>query len=434
MTSPEPGSAAPPPPSLRRNAAWNLVGTIVYALCQWCLLVIIAQTGTVQQVGQFALALAFTAPVMLCANLQLRALLATDARREYRVGHYLAVRLFTIFVSMAVIAGLALFLSGGEQARVILAVALAKAVEALSELIYGLLQRHERMRAIAISLIAKGLCGLSGMGLGLLTSGDLTSGVLAMAAGWVVVMLAYDLPQALRLVVLAELRPVWERSLLLRLMRAAMPMGLIALLLSLSANIPSYFINGHLGTAALGHFTALSYLLVAGNLVIMALGNAVSPRLANQYAAGRGAEFRVLLWRVLLLCLGVGVIAIAACATVGAQVLGLAYGSEYAGFTEVLVLLSVGMAITWIASTLGFAVTAARHLTVQLPIAAAATLACLAANAWLVPAHGLVGAAWSSIIMASVLASGYILVAARVVRVPAPVGADGPAVVAKGSP
>jgi O-antigen/teichoic acid export membrane protein len=115
-------------------------------------------------------------------------------------------------------------------------------------------------------------------------------------------------------------------------------------------------------------------------------------------------------------------------------VLGLAFGSEYAGFTEVLVLLSVGMAITWIASTLGFAVTAARHLAVQLPIVAAATLACLAANAWLVPTHGLVGAAWSSIIMASVLAAGYLLMAARVVRTPAPVGIDGRAAAAKESP
>jgi O-antigen/teichoic acid export membrane protein len=405
--------------SLRSNTAWNLAGTVAYALCQWCLLAVIARNGTAHQVGLFSLSLAITAPVMLCSNLQLRSLLATDATGEYRIGHYLAVRLFTIAIAMAAIAVLAAG-AGGEQTAVIMAVALTKAIEALSEIVYGVLQRHERMQAIAGSLIAKGLLGLGGMWLGLRASGDIFTGVMAMAAGWALVLVAYDIPQAARMASLAELRPAWQRSLLLRLAKAAVPMGLVALLLSLNANLPCYFIEAQLGTAALGRFTALSYLLVAGNLVIMALGNAVSPRLADYHATGQPARFRALLRRVLLICLAVGAAGVAASATLGDLVLTLAYGPGYAGSSDVLVLLTIGMAITWIASSLGFAVTAARRLTVQLPIAALSTIACFAANAWLVPAHGLVGAAWSGIVMASVLAAGYVAIAARVARVPAP--------------
>lgn len=414
-----------PAASLRHIAFWSLAGNVTYALCQWCLLVVIARAGTTHQVGLFALALAFTAPVMLCANLQLRSLLATDAKQEYRIGHYLAVRLVTVVLALSAIATLAFSLNGGEARWAIIAMAVAKAIEALSEIVYGLLQRQERMRAIATSLAIKGVAGLAGMWLALLATGDVAIGILAMAAAWAIALLAYDLPQASRLVTLGELRPVWERSLLLRLLRAAGPMGLVALLLSLNANLPCFFIDGHLGTAELGRFAALSYLLAAGNLVIMALGNALSPRLADQYAAGRRNEYRALLGRMLLLCLAVGVAAVAASAIIGRFVLALVYGNSYGDFADVLVLLTIGVAITWVASVLGFAVTAARQLTIQLPIVAVSTLACLFANAWLVPTHGLIGAAWSSIIMASALTAGYVVVAVRAIRAPSSIAKHG---------
>ena len=420
MTSITPDPAVAAPLSLRRNTAWNLAGTISYALCQWFLLIVIAHVGTVKQVGLFAFALACTAPIMLCANLQLRSLIATDARQDFKIGHYLAVRLFTIAIALAAGVTLATFVSRGEETRVIIAMVLAKSVEALSDISYGVLQRFEQMRVIAMSLVAKGVVGLGCMWLGLLISNDIATGVAAMAAGWTAVLLAYDLPQSLRLVAMDEIRPAWQRTLLLNLVRAAAPMGLVALLLSLGANLPAYFINSQLGTAELGHFTALSYLLVAGNLVIMAMGNAASPRLAKQYAAGRFAEFRALLRRMLLLCLGIGVAGVLASATLGRPLLALVYGIEYAHFSDVLVLLAIGLAITCIASVLGFAVTAARHLSVQLPIVATATLVCLSANAWLVPTHGLLGAAWSGIIMALALTAGYIAATIRVIHPASP--------------
>ncbi|MCJ7504674.1 MAG: lipopolysaccharide biosynthesis protein, partial [Acidobacteriia bacterium] len=81
--------------SLRQNFAWTVLGNVVYAACQWGMLVALAKLGSPSLVGQFALGLALCAPVMMLANLQLRAVQATDARNEYRFGDYLALRLAT---------------------------------------------------------------------------------------------------------------------------------------------------------------------------------------------------------------------------------------------------------------------------------------------------------------------------------------------------
>ena len=57
-------------------------------------------------VGQFALALAVTGPVIMFFNLELRAVQATDAQGQYRFHDYLSLRLIMCFVAMAVIVGI----------------------------------------------------------------------------------------------------------------------------------------------------------------------------------------------------------------------------------------------------------------------------------------------------------------------------------------
>src|ERR1044072_4016691 len=64
--------------SLRTNFSWTLAGNLIYSGCQWGVLIVLARLGSPEQVGQFALALAVTAPVIMLSNLQLRGVLATD--------------------------------------------------------------------------------------------------------------------------------------------------------------------------------------------------------------------------------------------------------------------------------------------------------------------------------------------------------------------
>ena len=45
-----------------------------------------------------------------------------------------------------------------------MAVALAKAIESVSDVFYGSLQQHERMDRIAISMILKGIVSLAALG------------------------------------------------------------------------------------------------------------------------------------------------------------------------------------------------------------------------------------------------------------------------------
>ena len=130
------------PLSLRQNFAWTVAGNVVYGACQWGMLVALAKLGSPQMLGQFALGLTIGAPVMMLANLQLRAVQATDARDEYRFGDYLGLRLLTTVLAFTTIAAIALLARYRWQtALVVILVGAAKSVENLSDVFYGLFQK-----------------------------------------------------------------------------------------------------------------------------------------------------------------------------------------------------------------------------------------------------------------------------------------------------
>ena len=144
--------------SLRSNFVWILSGNVVYAVCQWCMIVALAKLGNAFMVGQFSLALAIATPVLMFSNLHLRAVQATDARRLSSFAEYLQLRAAMTLAGLAVIAGITWF-GHYEQhtAMVILAVALAKAIETLSDIHYGLFQLNDRLDQIGRSMILRGV-------------------------------------------------------------------------------------------------------------------------------------------------------------------------------------------------------------------------------------------------------------------------------------
>src|SRR5688500_16803568 len=145
--SPTSPAAASSPRSVRNNIAYSTVGTVVYSLCLWGMMVVLARLdASGSLMGRFAIALALCLPVQMFFNLQLRAVLATDARRQFRFADYFTLRLLSLPPAFLVIALVVLVGPyDGATARTIFAVALVKAIDAVSDCFQALFQQRERM-------------------------------------------------------------------------------------------------------------------------------------------------------------------------------------------------------------------------------------------------------------------------------------------------
>jgi O-antigen/teichoic acid export membrane protein len=403
------------PLSLRVNFSWTLVGNVVYAACQWGMLVVLAKLGAPEMLGQFALGLAISTPVIMLANLQLRAIQATDARREYQFGDYLALRLVLVGLALLAIAGIAAG-SGYQQQTflVILAVGGARAIESLSDICYGLLQQHERLDRVARSMMLRGGLALGALTVGMLLTGSVLVGTLGVALAWAVVLVGYDLrssravaeSQPTPSAPAAGMRPRWHVPTLLRLARLAAPLGVAMMLLAVNASIPRYLVGHMLGEQALGIFAAVAYIERAGTTVVSALGQSASPHLARAYANANSAAFRVLLGKLVLVGCGVGVGGVLVAVTIGEPLLALLYQPQYAR-ADVFAWVMVAAGLWYIASFLGYAATASRIIAWQPVVLGGSASMVLAASLLLIPHYDLTGAALAMVAASATAVLGY---------------------------
>ena len=391
--------------SLRHNFSWSFVGNIVYAASQWAALSALTKLTTTDQVGRFALGLAITAPIILFSQLQLRSIQATDARNEFQFPNYFALRITATVLAMIIIGAITIF---GKYplrtALIIIAVAVLKSIDSIADVFYGVMQKYERMDRIAKSRILKATLSLPAFIAVVFLTENIFMALSAQAAVLFIILITFDLRNTLTTVAehektdklnFSSIIPDFDFRSLRRLTILALPLGCVMGLLSLKTNIPKYIIEKVIGTDGLGIFAALAYIIVAGNMVIAATGQASLPRLAKYYAAGEKKQYIKLLMQLV----GIGAI-IATAGSVGALVLGkpvltILYNREYASYTTLFSLLMFAGGLNYIATFMGHGMTAARYFRAQLPlfIIVTAVTGCAAWN--FIPKFGLHGAAFS---------------------------------------
>ncbi len=413
--APEP--TTPRMTSLRRSFILIFSGGATYAVCQWLLVVIIAKLGTPEMLGTFALGLAIAAPVMLFCDMRLRVIHASDALDRYDFTEYLAVRIGTSLVGFAFITMLALALGYRREVLVVIVlIAAAKAVESISGILYGFLQKSDRPSAVGSSSSVKGLLSLLFVASALHFTGSLICAAAALFSAWLLILLTYDLANVVHVLRRAQRWNGYRHFILSvrkgasfhvarTIVMTALPMGLVASLSSLTVNIPRYAIEAYRDTTALGFFAALAYGAIIPGRIVFTLGEASIARLGITWVTSP-PTFRSLVLKLSSLVGVLGILGIAGSALFGKPILSHVYRPEYAQHSSVLVLIMIYGAFSSMSSWLSYALTATRHLKSQALLAATAAIIALAISGPLVRASGLSGAAWTLIISSAIQAVG----------------------------
>ena len=382
-----------PLPSLKSSFMWTLGGNAIYSASQWGMLSLLAKRGSPATVGIFALGLAVSAPVFMFCNLQLRGVQATDALSRYQFADFFALR------SVCTLAAL-LFLTGvcgvagyrGEVLVVILSLSVAKAFESWSDVIAGLLQKSERLDLAARAVGVRGLLSLATFAGVFAATRKLSAACIALAVTWAAVVCLYDVTLARGVLQTGERFFSSSTSRMWELLKKSMPLGVVMTLNSLNVNLPRYLVVHDLGPSQLGIFASLAYLLVALNLLSLALGQAATARMAGMFAAGELERFRDVVMKLVAVGAVIGGVACGVALAFGKVLLTLFYGPAYTLHQGLFVILAATAGISTIATFMGFAATAAQSFRAQVPVIAGMTVTTLAGSWILIPRLGLNGA------------------------------------------
>ena len=400
-----------PLPSLTSNFMWTLGGNVIYSASQWGMLSILAKRGSPAIVGVFALGLAVSAPVFMFCNLQLRSVQATDAQARYQFADFFVLRSVFTLAALLFIGGVSAVAGyRGEVLVVLIALSVAKAFESWSDVVAGLLQRHERLDLAARSVSVRGALSLVVFGSVFAATRKVSAACIALAITWATVVCVYDTTLARGVLLKGEGFFSASTTRMWELLKKSLPLGIVMTLISLNVNVPRYLIAHYLGAGQLGIFASLAYLLTAVNLLSLALGQAAAARMATMFAVGDLERFRDVLAKLSGFGVAIGGVACGIAFGFGKTLLKLLYGPSYSSHQELLLILAATAGISTIATFMGFAATSAQSFRAQVPVIAAMSITTLVGSWLLVPLLGLNGAGIALLISAIVQLAGLTLV------------------------
>jgi O-antigen/teichoic acid export membrane protein len=419
--------------SLRVDFSWMFVGNSVYAGGQCAMLVLLAKLVRPELVGQYALGLAVVYPVMMFTNLQLRAVMTSDARPQTPFGYYLSLRLLMTSAALVVIFAITQVLGyRWELTAEFLMVGVAYAIETLSDMYYARLQLHDKMDGIAKSLIAKALLSTLGLAVATYATGSLLWGLAGVVLARAIVLFGYDIREHTHSLSRQskwssrneELTPRFDLRVHRELLWLSLPLGIVVLLTTLNSTVPTYFIKHALGERDLGIFTAIGFVISVGNMAVVSLGQSAFTRLAKSYSSGNTAAFSSLLAK--LLCFGgiLGVCGMIVSKLAGREILTILFRPEYAERADLLPWMMAAGGALFMAQFLGFGLTAAGYYNSQVILNILANVSLLVACYWLVASHGLLGAVVAMLIATLVQLAGSALVLVIGIRTHTQVSAE----------
>lgn len=368
---------------LLKKAKWLVGGNFIFAFSQWAILIFFARMTNQENLGQYALALAIVTPIFAVGNLQLRPLYILDVNSEqkYTYTHFYYLRLICSFIALACCLVLGLFFN--VSILVLLLVGLLKFFESYSDIIYAYYNAHDQTQLISKSLFLKGAFSVLVVAVGLYLFDFYTALILFLFVYLVVWLFIDNL-------YIQKTQEIKKMSLDLEIMKSAIPMGISLGIVTLQSNIPRLFLDQYASIEAVGIFTVLSYFIIVGSIFINSICQYLSPRLTHAWNHNR-AYFKKLLSMALLVAGGLGLIAIFLSYFMGEFVLNLVYGAEYVAYTDAFVLTMVAGFILYLATVLGYTLTAIGFIKQQVYLFSIVLIFSVLVSYLCIPEYGIIG-------------------------------------------
>lgn len=387
--------------SLPHNTAWAVGGNLCFAAGRFLIFVLLWKFLPSEQVGRAILALAIVTPLSFFLNMGLRLVLVTDTENRFQPGHCLAIRIAStliLAVALLVICSMQTDRWSVEKMAVILMAGFVRSVENWADIYLAVLQKHERMKYVAISQILKVSMVLACAAV----LAPLTEKAVWILLGWAVVVLAvgwrYDRPHAEKY---ESVKLAWDKQVSTELIRLGLPLGIFITITSFNERVSLYFIEHGFNDRYVAYFSTCLAFIAGLSAIQNGANQAVMPRLARYYQKNR-TEFVKLLSQVVFPSWIMMACFVSVVAWRGEWILRIVAKPEYAEYADVFVVVAVAGCALLTGMILGDAVVACRRFKSRM-IAVALGLVVNVLICWrYIPTYGLSGAAWAMLISSTI--------------------------------
>lgn len=293
---------------IRLGQAAQLAGSLLYAGVMWLLALYIIRFGGIDAYGRFAAVMAAAAPIYMLSNARGRLIVSTENLAGPPTLEYVLYRIFTSVLSLMAVLLVSTALMGNNF-LIVLLVALFKSFEAISDIIYGGLQRAGQPQLVGLSQILKssflGCCLASCWIAG---TSKITT-ILGFFAIGMAIFIIYEmrlLSRCLESKYIKNISADMLMSIICRIFRRIQPFMAVAFMSSLFAVLPRLFLERLHNYETLGLYSALMLFTSASLMITAAMGQPYLRDIGCLWAKGDIVKIYRILARVMLIPLMIG--------------------------------------------------------------------------------------------------------------------------------
>ena len=324
----------------KKDYIWNSIGSFLQSAISPILLIIITRLNGVGDSGLFSFAMSLSVVFWAISLWGGRTYQVSDVKKEFSSGDYIVVR----FISSLIVAVFSIsfcVLSGYDliKTELIMVLVSFKILESIADSMYGVLQIHNRLYIVGISLTMKSVFGFMIFAIVDILTKNIVYGALSIFLVNIVVVIFYDIPWMKHV----ESVGLTKKNIMQagKIMKKTAEVFVVVFLTMFSLNIPRYFLDKY-------HYDQIGYFGIMAmpiTLLTLFISFVLQPNVVNLselLKKKKIKEFTKIVSKIDFITFTLGILFIVSSYLIGVWALNTVFGIDINNFRIDLTIMVIG--------------------------------------------------------------------------------------------
>ena len=324
----------------KKDYIWNSIGSFLQSAISPILLIVITRLNGVGDSGLFSFAMSLSVVFWAISLWGGRTYQVSDAKKEFSSGDYIVVR----FISSLIVAVFSIsfcILSGYDliKTELIMVLVSFKILESIADSMYGVLQIHNKLYIVGISLTMKSVFGFMLFTLVDILTKNIIYGALSIFIVNIAVVIFYDIPWMKHV----ESVGLTKKNIMQagKIMKKTAEVFVVVFLTMFSLNIPRYFLDKY-------HYDQIGYFGIMAmpiTLLTLFISFVLQPNVVNLselLKKKKIKEFTKIVSKIDFITFALGILFVVSSYLIGVWALNTVFGIDINNFRIDLTIMVIG--------------------------------------------------------------------------------------------
>ena len=324
----------------KKDYIWNSIGSFLQSAISPILLIVITRLNGVGDSGLFSFAMSLSVVFWAISLWGGRTYQVSDVKKEFSSGDYIVVR----FISSLIVAVFSIsfcILSGYDliKTELIMVLVSFKILESIADSMYGVLQIHNRLYIVGISLTMKSVFGFMLFTLVDILTKNIVYGALSIFIVNIAVVIFYDIPWMKHV----ESVGLTKKNIMQagKIVKKTAEVFVVVFLTMFSLNIPRYFLDKY-------HYDQIGYFGIMAmpiTLLTLFISFVLQPNVVNLselLKKKKVKEFTKIVSKIDFITFTLGILFVVSSYLIGVWVLNTVFGIDINNFRIDLTIMVIG--------------------------------------------------------------------------------------------